>query len=222
VPKCFYCGKENDELEDGVCPSCFYVLPPDIDIDDDGWDDVDSRAEINGDGPLEGDLPDDGVCGPAYDKVCEIERQREDGYICWRLGCTERPTHELKFLDDEDDEDNIIERYCDEHAAHARGCADVVGSVLLSEHPIEVLEFAAPTGQPRFIVIHTFENNRIETHASITNWSVPAMARALLEAGYAGRLGAVTFNSPALLVMALDGDAAGAADALAAPVSEVL
>jgi hypothetical protein len=190
--------------------------PPDI--DDDGWDDVDSRAEINGAGPLEGDLPDDGACGPAYDKICEIERQRADGYLCAKIDCMERPTHEcvIQGVTSQD-----TERYCEEHFNWVLGLCDMSDSQVTSDHDIEVLEFESPSGAPRFIVLHAFDDNRIEAHASIATWSVPSMARALLEAGYAGRLGAVTFNSPALLVMALDGDAAGAADALAAPMSEV-
>jgi hypothetical protein len=224
MSKCFYCGEESDELEGGICPPCRYDPP---DVDDDGWDDEEGRAEspVYDDTALVqldpekldearqwADQMRDDLSTAAT--AAQIERQREDGYLCAKIDCMERPTHECVI---QGVASQYTERYCEEHFNWVMGLCDMSDSQIASDHDIEVLEFAAPHGDPRFIVLHTFDNNRIEAHASITNWSVPAMARALLEAGYAGRLGAVTFNSPALLVMALDGDMAGAADALAAP-----
>jgi hypothetical protein len=143
-----------------------------------------------------------------------ILNQRVAGYLCAKIDCMERPTHECVIQGVASQE---TERYCEEHFNWVMGLCDISDSQITSDHDIEVLEFESPSGAPRFIVLHTFDDNRIEAHASITSWSVPSMSCALLKAGYGDRLGAVTLNSPGLLVMALDANAAEAADALAAP-----
>jgi hypothetical protein len=113
-----------------------------------------------------------------------IAELRRAGHICIKEGCTAHPTHEFKI---QDIAVQTVERYCDKHAAWLRSLAEQIGMFIISEHPIEVLEFEGPSGLPRCITIHIFDGNRIEARASTTSWSPDSMVKALSDPALPGR-----------------------------------